>query len=754
MTKRVALYGRHSSTLQNPKSASVQIESIRDEVSRRFPDWEIVYEERDEAVSGTSLEGRDGLARLVALAEQEPPPFEAILVEDVTRFARNHVDSVTVRAHLRGFGVEVLSQADNFSSPDDDSGLLITRVKEAMAEISSRDIGRKVLRGNKGRVREGFRPGSKPPFGYVRVVCYSETEKDIDGNRKRLGVVLEPDELSAQAVEYMFRRYAEGAGQKTIARELNEGPLRAAKPDGYKPGTIRDLLQNPVYIGWLCYPRTTEKRTQGADRKVRRRKVKVPIEDQEIHKGAHEAIIEKDLWDRVQERFAQNQRRGVGFGAGKRRPRGGKRPVSLLTGLVRCSLCGGNFIIWTSGPNTRQRRLGTGQSQRRFVCSSQRNKRGCTNARTFEAGSLERSVLDVIQERVVTESGMAYLFECRKRHLQAALDGRGERIKGFEARRRELREQEARITEAVKAGLMNDTLIAENERVVAEGRLLDRELAAFERLAARRDEEIERHVVRSRVQRLSEVLDAPNLDGVRRALVDLVETVEVREDGSCWLLVGEGPLGTQDLLIAPQGASGDGSVAMPEMEPATQGEQQGSTSGSLVRVVGATGFEPATSCSRSLLAMQRRGHEQALARPARMPWPFPWPAWAPLDAARCRPAPQGSAASSQSDSDVPESYRARRRCLMQFHRKTSRNRQWRQNSPLPIQTSGPRWPPLRWPPWRPGRREETVRRTRRALSPYARSCCGCCRETTPCRRPPCCLASSNGRRRTVATRAA
>ncbi len=67
---RIAIYARFSSDLQNPTSAQDQIEALKDIIRARYPDWRVVLSQSDEGVSGTSMEGRDGLKRLLDLAKE------------------------------------------------------------------------------------------------------------------------------------------------------------------------------------------------------------------------------------------------------------------------------------------------------------------------------------------------------------------------------------------------------------------------------------------------------------------------------------------------------------------------------------------------------------------------------------------------------------------------------------------------------------------------------------------------------------
>ena len=127
----------------------------------------------------------------------------------------------------------------------------------------------------------------------------------------------------------------------------------------------------------------------------------------------------------------------------------------------------------------------------------------------------------------------------------------------------------------------------EVQRLGDEEEGLHRQLSSIEHIERVQDEAIEIHLERSRVAELEAVLAAPDLSKVRQCLVNLIEGIEVRGDDDVWMLVGEGPLGTDDLRLIPAAVEGS-----PGKETAT-GHERGARSRSLVSVVGATGIEPA-----------------------------------------------------------------------------------------------------------------------------------------------------------------
>ena len=176
--------------------------------------------------------------------------------------------------------------------------------------------------------------------------------------------------------------------------------------------------------------------------------------------------MDDETWRLVQARFKANKGRGVGRG----NILGRRKPASLLSGVVRCGCCGKNFVICTSGPNSKQRRKGTGRKLRRFACNRARSSGGqlCGNKTTVEMEDLERAALDALEQVILTPEGLAALESQRREFLEEALresDGEAKRLRTEWKR---LGDEESQIIDAIKAGLPLDGLRVQAERVASD----------------------------------------------------------------------------------------------------------------------------------------------------------------------------------------------------------------------------------------------------------------------------------------------
>jgi hypothetical protein len=116
------------------------------------------------------------------------------------------------------------------------------------------------------------------------------------------------------------------------------------------------VLLNPVYRGKIVYARTTERRVRVGE-ELKRRKRHLPSTEWGVATTAHDPLVDQMTWDSVAARFAG--RAGLPYRDAAAEGRRGRAPSSLLSGLIRCGECDGNFVAWTSqGPTCRKYRGG------------------------------------------------------------------------------------------------------------------------------------------------------------------------------------------------------------------------------------------------------------------------------------------------------------------------------------------------------------------------------------------------------------
>ena len=346
---RCAIYTRKS-TDENLDSDFNSLDAQREAAdlyirSQAHEGWVALPERYDDAAcSGATVE-RPALKRL--LADVEAGKIDVIVIYKIDRFSRSLLDFTKLIEALEAHGTSLVAVTQQFNTTTS-MGRLTLNILLSFAQFEREVIAERIRDKMAAAKRRGKYTGGVPPLGY-----------DVDRARKRL--VVNPNE--AALVHWIFRRYTQVAGGTTLVEELNrqgkrtktwttaKGKERPGVP--WTKSAIYKLLSNPIYVG-----------------RVRHK--------DETYEGEHDAIIERVLWDEVQEKLAENGRTN-GSRARAKTP-------AMLKGLIRCGHCGTAMgITFTSNH---------GRRYRYYLCTrAARSGYKTCPVRTVPAGDIERAVL-------------------------------------------------------------------------------------------------------------------------------------------------------------------------------------------------------------------------------------------------------------------------------------------------------------------------------------------------------------------------
>ena len=338
---RAAIDARYSSENQRAESIEDLVSSCRKLAADR---GYVVAEDHiysDAAASGARKD-RVGLSALVAASEAKQ--IDAVLVDDLSRLARDNFLMLSVLAELRFNGVRVVSVADGLDSEDEEATVGI-QVRGIFNELQLRDLRKKTLRGQIGQKERGFSVGERT-FGY-RSLPVGSMRMDKKGRPRPDGYRMEIEPREASVVLRIFQEFGDGQSVCAIVRQLNDegvsGCFRSGK--GWFPATLSRIMRNENYVGrWIWSRRETRR-----DPKTGRRK-QFPKPESEwiIREDEALRIVPQALWVRVQERHQETTRTWPGGKAkgGAGLPRGGwikHYPDYLLSGAMACGVCGGTI---------------------------------------------------------------------------------------------------------------------------------------------------------------------------------------------------------------------------------------------------------------------------------------------------------------------------------------------------------------------------------------------------------------------------
>jgi len=246
---------------------------------KNHPNWtlgEIYY---DEGISGTSVKKRKNFNRLIddALAGR----VQFIITKEVSRFARNTVDTLVFTRQLKDRNVGVYFVLDNINTLDSDGELRLT-IMASLAQEESRKTSERVKWGQKRRMEQGV------VFGH-----------DLLGYSVVNGIlIIKPDE--AKLVKTIFNKFLEGFGSHSLAQILRTNGAKSRHSKQWCNTTVLKMLRNEKYVGDLC-----QKKTYTTDFLSHNRKYNRNLDDMVYLKDHHEPIIDRDTWQKVQQELAR-----------------------------------------------------------------------------------------------------------------------------------------------------------------------------------------------------------------------------------------------------------------------------------------------------------------------------------------------------------------------------------------------------------------------------------------------------------------
>lgn len=299
----VALYARYSSNLQNAQSIDDQFNLCRQFAERHG--WKVVGYYRDDAVSGVSIRGRDGIARL--LDDARGGRFDILCAEALDRISRDQEDIAHVYKALRFRGIALHTVAEGLTDE------MHIGLKGTMNAFFLRDLAEKTRRGQRGRIEKG-RSGGGIAYGYDVV---SDGEDGAGGR----GV----NEREAIGIRRIFAAFVKGETPNAIAAALNRETVQGPGGRPWGATTIRGhrargagILNNALYRGELVWSRQRFIK----DPITGKRQVRLnPETEWAIKDVPHLRIIDEVLWQAVKDRQQEAERRHGGVRDGVRKSR-------------------------------------------------------------------------------------------------------------------------------------------------------------------------------------------------------------------------------------------------------------------------------------------------------------------------------------------------------------------------------------------------------------------------------------------------
>ena len=487
---KIALYARVSSERQDiDLSITAQLKALRDHALRNG--HKVVKEYVDEAESGRSID-RPAFKEMIATVHQKSSSFQAILVWKLSRFARNREDSIVYKSLLRRHGVQLISI--NEPLEDTPSGRLLEGVIEVIDEFYSANLAQDVVRGQRENAERGFSNGGKPPYGYVHV-------KVKDGPKLRTKFEIDPK--TAPIVQRIFRECLSGKGLKTITRSLNADGLTSRTGKKWGTTSIEKILHNEAYTGTLVWGRRTKNHGQAGNSALLQR-----TED------AWPAIVDRVTFTQAQAKLSSRAPSAI--------PPRRVDSAYLLSGIIRCGVCGAAMVGQGSSPRYRYYMCGNARRKGREVCSSP----------NLPSDKIEGLVVDRIKDYILTEENLEELVRLTNEELAQTSSEDREKLGILEGQIADVESRLGKLYDALETGKFKSGELAPRIRALTQRKeeLQQAKADIEERLRHEILDTVDLNVVQQYTSDLRNLLVKSSITEQRSFLKSFVEKIEADDE--------------------------------------------------------------------------------------------------------------------------------------------------------------------------------------------------------------------------------
>ncbi len=465
---RVTYYARVSSEKDEQLNSLGNQITYYEDFIKKNQNWTYVEGYIDEGLSAATTKKRENFHRMVD--DGKAGLFDFIITKEISRFARNTLDSISFTRELLNAGVGVFFQNDNINTLDEDSELRLT-IMSGIAQDELRKLSSRVKFGHAQAIKKNVVLGNSRIFGYVK-----------DGGR------LVIDEAEAPMVRELFELYATGKySMKQIENLFWEKGYRNHNGKKIAHTTMSGMISNPKYKGYYV-----GNKVKVIDLFTKKQKFLPPEEWVMFKDETGEivpAIVTEELWETANKVLQKRSEDIKGR-------QGICNHANLLTGKLFCTDCGAAYY-------RRESKDKQGNKNSKWVCSN-KIKNGadaCASFPIYEE-ELKPLLFEVFQE---TEASANALIEEYIEMYKALEDG-GETAKQVDVLR-----QQIELAQKKKSKLLGFN---------AAGQLSDKDFLSMNRDCEAEIDEAERKIYDLEQQQLSKDEFRKHIETIRRVLHD------------------------------------------------------------------------------------------------------------------------------------------------------------------------------------------------------------------------------------------
>ena len=369
---RVTYYARVSSESDEQLNSLGNQISYYEDLIRKNLAWTFVPGYIDEGLSGISTRKRENFNHMIEDAAEDR--FDLIITKEISRFARNTLDSIQFTRQLFSYGVGVFFQNDNINTLDEDSELRLS-IMSSIAQDELRKLSSRIKFGHQQAIKSKVVLGNSRLFGYRK-------------DNKRLVI----DEEQAPMVRELFELYASGEySMKQIETIFWNKGYRNYNGNRIAHTTMSNMIANPKYKGYYV-----GNKVKVIDMFTKKQKF-LPEEEWVMFKDETgnivPALVSEELWERAN---AVLRKRSEDV----KNRQGICNHANLLTGKLICTDCGTPYY-------RRESMDKHGNRNSKWVCSGKIKNGACScNSFAIYENEITPLLLDVFRETLGDTSAM------------------------------------------------------------------------------------------------------------------------------------------------------------------------------------------------------------------------------------------------------------------------------------------------------------------------------------------------------------
>ena len=373
--KRVAAYCRVSTDREEQEHSFETQKAMYTEMIMMKPTWQMAGIYADEGITGTVAKKRPGFMKMIE--DCRKGKIDMIVTKSVSRFSRNNLDCLMYVRELKQLGIPIIFEKEGINTIQVSSELLLT-LFGALSQAESESISMNVKLG----IRQSLKNGNVR-FSYKTFLGY---RKGVDG---------QPEIVPEQAdiVRRIYNDFLAGATYLEIAKRLTEEHVPTmGGGNRWFSERIKSILKNEKYKGDALLQKTYI--TDPISKRVKKNNGELPMYYVE---NSHPAIIERRIFDRVQEEIARRAGKKKVKQTGTKTELGRYSGKYALTELLYCGECGTPYrrCTWS--------RDGKKKIVWRCVSRLDYGKKYCKNSPSVEESRLHNAIAAAITKKANSE---------------------------------------------------------------------------------------------------------------------------------------------------------------------------------------------------------------------------------------------------------------------------------------------------------------------------------------------------------------